>query len=97
MTQTFLNDNNINFIAKDDWPPQSPDLNPTGYAIWDSLSEKVYRDRQKPFTEDELKDKIQECWEEISINEIRWSVSCWKKRLRDVVAQREGSTDHLKN
>jgi hypothetical protein len=41
--------------------PQSPDLNPMDYAMWDSLSEKAYVGRIEKF-----KDKIQEKWAEIS-------------------------------
>ena len=35
------------FIGKDYWPPQSPDLNPIDYHVWDSLSEKVYEGRKR--------------------------------------------------
>ena len=41
--------------------PQSPDVSPMDYAICDSLSEKVYRDRLEPFTVKELKANIKEC------------------------------------
>jgi hypothetical protein len=37
----------------------SSDLNPMDYTMWDSLSE-VYNGRIEKFTEQELKDKIQE-------------------------------------
>ena len=57
------------FIKKDEWPPQSPDLNPMDYTIWDSLSEKVYKGRTHKFTENELKEKIREKWEEITLEE----------------------------
>ena len=40
---------------KDKWPPQSPDCNPMDYAVWDSLSQKVYAGKQDKFTENELK------------------------------------------
>ena len=33
LTQQFLEDNNIVYIKKDDWPPNSLDLNPMDYAI----------------------------------------------------------------
>jgi len=31
------------FISPQDWPPNSPDLNPVDYAIWGILQERIYR------------------------------------------------------
>ena len=59
-TQTHLEQVVPHFIKKDEWPPQSPDLNPMDYTIWDSLSEKVYKGRTQKFTENELKEKMRE-------------------------------------
>ena len=74
-----------------------PDLNPMDYTIWQSLAEKVYAGQPNAFTEEQLKEKIKESWREISLNEIRKSISPWKARLRSVIEQDGGSTDHLKN
>jgi ABC-type sulfate transport system substrate-binding protein len=71
------------------------DLNPMDYAMWDSLSETVYAGRTEKFTEQELKEKIQEKWAEISLAEIRKSIGTWKKRLRHVCGQDGGHIDHL--
>lgn len=95
VTQAYLEQSTPEFIKKDDWPPQSPDCNPMDYAIWNSLSEKVYEGRRDPFTEDELKERIREKWDEISLPEIRQSISQWKKRLAAVCAQNGGHIDHL--
>ena len=46
------------FIKKDEWPPQSPDLSPMDYTMWDSLSVKVYKGRTQKFTENELERKF---------------------------------------
>ena len=54
ITQEHLDANMPEFIGKDDWPPQSPDLNQMDYHAWDSLSEKVYEGRSTKFTEREL-------------------------------------------
>ena len=94
-TQDYLRRKTPDFIKKDQWPPQSPDLNPMDYSIWDSLSEKVYKGRNKKFTEEELKQRITECWEEITLDEIRKSIGAWKKRLRTVFQQEGGPIDHL--
>jgi hypothetical protein len=74
--------------------PSVPDLIPMDYTMWDSLSEKVYAGRTEKFTEQELKDKIQENWAVISLAEIRKSIGAWKKRLRLVCGQDGGHIDH---
>ena len=94
-TQNYLEDATPSFIRKDEWPPQSPDLNPMDYAIWDSLKEKVYANRRDKFTGDELKEKIRSAWDEISLDEIRNCISSWKKRLRLVCSQDGGHIEHL--
>ena len=40
VTQEFLADK-CEFISKDKWPPNSPDLSPLDYCIWSALEEKV--------------------------------------------------------
>ena len=97
LTQKFLTSKNIEFIKKDRWPHQSPDLNPMDYTVWNSLTEKVYYQQREAFTEEPLKQKITECWQQITIEEIRKSINSWKRRLRDVIAQNGGSTDHLEH
>ena len=90
ITQEHLDANTPEFIGKDDWPPQSSDLNPMDYHVWDSLSEKEYEGRSTKFTESELKQKIQQCWERISQGEIRKAIASWKKRVRVVCRENGG-------
>jgi hypothetical protein len=59
VTQEHLREETPEFIKKDEWPRQFPDLNPMDYTMWDSLSEKVYAGRTENFTEQEHKDKNQ--------------------------------------
>ena len=53
--QEYLDGATPDFIRKDEWPPQSPDCNPMDYAVWNSLSQKVYAWKQDKFAENELK------------------------------------------
>ena len=96
ITQTFLSKKKINFIKKDEWPPESPDLNPMDYAIWPALRDLVYFERTTPFTENELKQKIAESWNKLTIKAIRKSISSWKKRLRAVGQADGNATEHLR-
>jgi len=36
-TQDWLMANCTDFIAKDQWPPNSPDLNPLEYHVWGAM------------------------------------------------------------
>ena len=94
-TQEYLDGAMPDFIRKDEWPPQSPDCNPMDYAVWDSLSQKVYAGKQDKYTENELKKHIRKCWKDITLGEIKKTISVWKKRLRTVVAENGGHIDHL--
>ena len=94
-THEYLDEATPDFIRKDEWPPQSPDCNPMDYAVWDSLSQKVYAGKQNKFTENELKKQIRKCWKDITLREIQKTISVWNKRLRTVVAENGGHIDHL--
>ena len=96
LTQNFLSQQPNRFIKKDEWPPMSPDVNPMDYAIWPALMDKVYHQRRAPFTEDELKQKILDCWELLTIEEMRNAIKKWKKRLRAIVEADGNSTEHLR-
>ena len=77
-TQEYLDGAMPDFIRKDEWPPQSPDCSPMDYAVWDSLSQKVYAGKQDKFTENELKNQIRKCWKDITLGEIQKTISVWK-------------------
>jgi hypothetical protein len=95
VTQEHLDEEVPEFIKKDEWPPQSPDCNHIWIimCMWDSLSEKVYRGSTDKFTKKELKQRITECWEEISLAELRKSIRSWKERLRAVCGEDGGPTN----
>ena len=95
-TSAYLERNAIPYIKKDDWPPNSPDLNPMDYCIWNQLSTKVYSGRRMPFTIEELKERIIEAWNELTLERMRAGITSWKKRLRHVIAADGGSSEHLR-
>ena len=39
----YLNENVPNYIRKENWPPNSCDLNLVDYAIWDMMKEMLYK------------------------------------------------------
>ena len=40
---SYLNENVPDYIRKENWPPNSCDLNPLDYEIWDMMEEMVYK------------------------------------------------------
>ena len=48
------------FIPPEMWPPNSPDLNPVDYIIWNMLQERVYRSRIHDVKE--LKERLLREW-----------------------------------
>ena len=64
----------INFSRKNEWRRMSTDLNPIDYATWPAPKEMVYFERTISFTEAEMKEKITECCNELSIETIRISI-----------------------
>ena len=95
-TSAFLEGEGVEFMGKEDWPPESGDLNPMDYGVWSMLSEAVYHDRAEPFTVEELKEKIIECWKAIPLEKIQHIISAWKSRLRDVCRAAGGPIEHLR-
>ena len=38
------------FVAKDQWPPNSPDLNPLDYHVWGAMLQAFHKLQSKPKT-----------------------------------------------
>ena len=77
-----------NFINEDDWPGNSPDLNPME-NLFSILNAKVYCDPE-PQTLDELKKRIRKAWREITIDCIKSLLHSMPKRLESVIVKNSG-------
>ena len=77
------------FISPLDWPPNSPDLNPVDYAIWDILQERVYH------CQIHLKERLIEEWRRFDQNIIDRAVNQWHDRLHKSVRTKGGHFEHL--
>ena len=55
LAQYRLNVNCPGFIEKDQWPPNSPDLNPLACHVWGAMLEKLHKLQRKPKTLRDLK------------------------------------------
>ena len=64
LAQEWIGQRCLNFIKKDEWPPNSPDLNPHGYHVWGAMLEKYKAYMPKPTNEAELKTVLKAIWED---------------------------------
>jgi len=66
-------------IDKDHWPPNSPNLNPLDYFVWDECVHQIRWDkvRSKQTLIDELKVAVKR----IRLDKVAESYSCWTNRL----------------
>lgn len=93
-TQEFLMENCPDFIAKDEWPPNSPDLNPMDYCIWGLMQSAYHKHRPKPSTKAELRTVLQKIWDDLSQDSINKAILAARKRLRACVEAEGGHFEH---
>ena len=74
-----------NLLNKDDWPGNSPDLNPMENFL-SIQNEKVYCDPE-PQTLYELKKQIRKAWPEITIDCLKSLLHSMPKRLESVIVK----------
>jgi hypothetical protein len=68
------------FIRHNEWPPNSPDLNPMDFFVWGKLHQQV---SSKSYTSvDSLKREITKCWNEQPQEEVCAAVDSFPHRLR---------------
>ena len=90
-TQAFLGESLHEFVPPSAWPPNSPDLNPLDYYVWNALSTRVYKGRTAKFqTMAALKQRILEAWDEIPQDEIRRAVYQFRDRVKTVIREKGG-------
>lgn len=81
ITQDWLRQNCPDFIDKDSWPPNSPDMNPLDYHVWGAMSEVFDKLNPKPRDVAELKVALEGIWNNLPDEPIRKSVLSFRRRL----------------
>ena len=76
-----------------EWPAHSPDLNPLDYTFWGQAMQKVWE--LKPSTIKELKATVENFFENLSQDLIKFFVENIKKRTKLCVKQKGGHFEHL--
>ncbi|CAF2219076.1 unnamed protein product [Rotaria magnacalcarata] len=70
------------FISKGKWPPNSPELNPLDYSIWNSISNSV--DHYKVKIINDLRREIEKAMKKIDVNYVQNTISFFLRRVRSV-------------
>ena len=87
-TLSYLDQSVREYLAPEDWPPNSCDLNPLDYFIWSRLESAVYR--VKITSIEQLKKRVRKCWRELDQREVDRAIDGFRKRLKAVVAENGG-------
>ena len=83
------------FISKDEWPPNSPDLNPLDFHVWGVMLDRYETHSPKPKNITELKAVLQSIWDSLSQESINSAVLSVRKRLKACVEAGGGHFEHL--
>ena len=81
------------FISPDQWPLNSPDLNPVDYKIWGVMQDRVYQKKVKDVNE--WRERLVEVWAVLQQNVIDDAIDQWRRRLRACVRARGGHFEYL--
>jgi len=80
--QEWLSNNSIKFIAKEEWPGNSPDLNPIE-NLWAIMETKLYENGPIESLE-LLNQKLQEVWRSTTLSTLTSLARSMKKRLKSI-------------
>ena len=86
--------NTPDFIQKNEWPPNSPDLNPLDYCVWGLMLAAYKGYTPKPTNKDAQKIALQTIWDNLSQQSIDNAILAFRKRLRACV-KADGDTSAL--
>ena len=92
-TVDFLHTHIPAFIEPENWPSNSPDLNPVDYSIWDALQQLIYRQQVRDI--EHLKDVLVTSWEQISQACIDRAIGQFQKALASITAAKGGHVEHF--
>ena len=89
----WIEENCSEFINKDEWPPNSPDLNPLDYHVRGATIELYQRYSPKLKTNEELRD-VKTIWKNAQ-EQIDKSILAFPKRLRACDRENSGHFEHF--
>ena len=93
--QQFAQNECPNFIAKDEWPPNSPDLNPLDYSVWGMMLDSYNKLNTNPIPCSELKGALLNIWGALPHAPIQKAIRSFRKRLQSCFRAEGGHFEHL--
>ena len=87
-TRAWFQQNNIDYLAPNEWPPSSPDLNVMDFCIWSILEAKVCA--QPHLSLESLKKSLRRAWNSLDISVLRKACQSVPSRLRAVKKAKGG-------
>jgi len=97
LAQEWIEQHSPEFVKKDEWPPNSPDLNPLDYHVWGAMLEQYKVFTPKPTNKAELKTVLEAIWEDLPQGAIDLAVLAFRKRLQACIRADGGHFEHLLN
>ena len=94
LAQEWIEENSPDFINKDEWPPNSPDLNPLDYHVWGAMLQKYHAYLPKPTNKTELKVVLEAIWNDLPQEHIEKAVLAFRKRLQACIRADGGHFEH---
>ena len=92
-TVELLKEVKPDFIQPSLWLPNSPDLNPVDYAVWEIMQERVYN-KGKIANVEEVRQRIVDVWKRLDQCIIDGAMKEWRKQLRACAAAEGGEFEH---
>ena len=91
----YLNENASDYIRKENWSPNSRDLNLLYYAIWDIMKNVLYKNVKQYEDIEGLSTAISYACDRLTKQFINISIDQWQMRLEKVVEEFRGHIVHL--
>ena len=87
-TVAFLDAHVPGYLTKDEWPSNSPDLNPLDFSVWGYLEEKLKV--KKITTLKKLQQELVKIWDDLDQNYLRRTIDSVIPRLKACVKAKGG-------
>ena len=84
-------------INKDEWPPNSPDLNPLDYYVWGAMLHMYQKYTPKPTNKTELQAVLEKIWDDLPQQSVEKAILSFRKRLQMCIKAHGGHIEHLVN
>ena len=94
-SQEWIEQRSLEFVKKDEWPSNSPDLNPLDYHVWGAMLERYKVFTPKTTNKAELKTVLEAIWEGLPQEAIDLPVLAFRKRLQACIRADGGHFEHL--